>query len=715
MTSPETKSSRTPEFNAGTFTISHFSDSPEGFEFATKEAIGRTVSYEGDEKLVLNEDQKSRLGGVIDPETEKPIGGAMRREMGFNGVAPVIEARQAWREAMQSDDEAETTRLHDEFLRVRGEYIGRGKKIGLRAVELTGNTLQADVQLVPYPVYNVLASPDAAPEVEKLSSAAGVAMVVETSDHRLVIQHRGVKKQKITEPGMTRGNGTYADIPGASVAGMIDASLSTDSDRLPGTPDPVDTDFLKANILKETSEELGIAPNDIEGLRIVGLAQDHYKPHDEVLFLSTLKLTASELREASRKSNRNKNLADADFEEKFFDIEGSPEAIETLLTDVKCPLPPTHAAAMVAAGYSMMVRENSPEAAHIWRERMQQEVRRNYEEIDQTVAAYYGTYTEMFDHVPERYWGQEEPPARNPDGYSPAYTPEEQGLPTLEDEMIRTGLMPETRTEAKKGRTYDVDGVLTDPREKTVVHEEIFDEIIAQLERGEPVCFNTGRSDAWVMDRVVSGMLERIQDKNILRDLIIVGEKGGTWTTFNREGEPVHSAVETISVPTDLKERVRTLISEKYSDVMFFDESKETMISVEMVDGYNLTAFTERQREFVTDIQALLKETKADSIYRVDPTTIATDIESPNVGKALGSDRFIEFLKIRGIKVESFEAFGDSGSDAAMADELARRGQQVELVYVGNNPDSVQRRADYPMHQVDGSSFSAATLAYLQQ
>lgn len=700
MTSPETKKSPTPEFDAGTFTISHFSDSPEGFEFATKESIGRTGALEANESLALSEDQKARLGG------------AMKREQGFNNVTPVLEARSAWREAVRSGDDAEAARLAGEFYRVRDDYIGRGKKIGLRAVELTGNTLQADVQLVSYPVYNLLASPDAAPEVEKLSSAAGVAMVVETSDHRLVIQHRGVKKQKITEPGMTRGNGTYADIPGASVAGMVDASLSTDGDRLPGTPDPVDTDFLKANILKETGEELGIAPSDIEGLRIVGLAQDHYKPHDEVLFLSTLKLTASELREASRQSNRNKNLADADFEEKFFDIEGSPDAIETLLTDIKCPLPPTHAAAMVAAGYSMVVRESGPEAAHAWRERMQEEVRRNYEEIDQTVAAYYSKYPEMLDHIPERYWGQK-PPARSLEGYSPAYTPEEQGLPTLEDEMIRTGLMPETRTLARKGRAFDVDGVLTDPREKIVVHEEIFEEIIGQLERGEPVCFNTGRSDSWVMDRVVRTILEKVEDKNILRNLIIVGEKGGTWTTFSAEGEPVHAAVETISVPDALKDGVRTLINEKYADVMFFDESKETMISVEMVDGYDLAAFTERQKEFVKDVETLLKETGTDKIYRIDPTTIATDVESPNVSKALGSDRFIEFLKSRGIKVESFETFGDSPSDAAMADELARRGQEVELVYVGNNPGSVQRRADYPVHEVAG--FSAGTAAFLRR
>lgn len=699
MASPETKNPSS-EFNAGTFTISHFSDSPEGFEFATKEAVGRTSALAEGERLELDDAQKAALKA------------AMGREMQFNGAKMVADAREAWAHARDSGNpEADT--FHRAYLEIRDSYIGRGKKIGFRAVELTGsNTLTADVQLVPYPVYNVLASPNATAEVEKLSSASGVAMVVETSDGRIVIQHRGVKKQKITEPGMTRGNGTYADIPGASVAGMVDASLGMGGDRVPGTPDPVDTDFLKTNILKETGEELGIGPDDIEGLRIVGLAQDHLKPHDEVLFLSTLKLTADQLRDTSRSSNRNKNLADADFEEKFFDIEGSPEAIETLLTDVKCPLPPTHAAAMVAAGYSMVVRQNGPEAAHAWRERMQQEVRRNYDEIDQTVAAYYQKYPDMLGHVPERYWNQT-PPDRNPEGYSPAYTPEEQGLPTLQDEMIRTGLMPETRSTANKGYEFDVDGVVTDPREKAVIYESMLDEMISRLELGEPVCFNTGRSDSWVMERVVSTMLEKIQNKEILRNLIIVGEKGGTWTTFSETGAPAHSAVETISVPDELKDKVRKLIDDKYGDAMFFDESKETMLSVEMVDGYDLAAFTERQKQFVRDIEALLVETGTDSIYRIDPTTIATDVESPYVGKALGSDRFIEFLNSRGIKVEAFETFGDSASDAAMADELARRGKQVEFVYVGNKPESIKRAADYPVREVAG--FSAGTLAFLQR
>jgi hypothetical protein len=692
-------SNDTPEFSAGAFEISHFSDSPEGMEFETRKSIGRTEDISD---FALNADEKAQLGA------------AMKREMNFNGVASVNDARDAWRNAVRDGaDSRKVGLLKEAFEHARDDYRQKGKKIGLSAVRLSetdANTLSADIKFVPFPVYNLFASPESSEGMQQFSSATGVAMALQTSDGRLVIQHRAVEKQKLHETGKVRGNASYVDIPGASVAGMVDATASRSEERKPGTPDKVDTQFLKNNILKEASEELGLAPGDLDALRIVGLAQDKIKIHDEVLLLADTKLTAEQLHETSRLSNRNKNLGDADFEEKFIDIESSPHAVETLLTEVKCPLPPTHAAALVAAGYSMVVREDGPEAAHAWRERMQASVRSNYEEMDTMTAQFYAQYPEMLEQVPERFWGKRVPP-RNQNGYAPAYTPEEQGLPPLEDEMVRVGLRPESRTKVKHGYLFDVDGVVTNPQEKKVTDEALFDEFISRLEAGEPICFNTGRSTIWVMENVITPMRERMQDVSLLQNVVIIGEKGGTWTTFNEAGEAHSDAVETISVPDELKDRVRQLITEKYSDAMFFDESKQTMLSVEMNDGYDLAEFTIRQQEFVRDIETLLRETGTNETYRIDPTTIATDIESPHVSKALGADRFTDFLEYRAIVPEEYTAFGDSGSDAAMADELARRRKKVSLVYVGSDVSSVTPKANYPISHVDG--FNRGTLEYL--
>ena len=69
---------------------------------------------------------------------------------------------------------------------------------------------------------------------------------------------------------------------------------------------------------------------------------------------------------------------------------------------------------------------------------------------------------------------------------------------------------------------------------------------------------------------------------------------------------------------------------------------------------------------------------------KIDPTTIATDIENSHVGKALATERFLQFVKDKDVKPGRFIAIGDSKSDFEMADELQRRGKKVEMVYVGD-------------------------------
>ncbi len=104
--------------------------------------------------------------------------------------------------------------------------------------------------------------------------------------------------------------------------------------------------------------------------------------------------------------------------------------------------------------------------------------------------------------------------------------------------------------------------------------------------------------------------------------------------------------------------------------------------------------------------------------YKVDATSIATDVESGYIGKALVADRFLQFLRDKGIKPEKFVAFGDSISDLEMADELLRRNQQAEFVYVGPEEKLEEARAkgkikdDEVIRNVGG--FTKGTLEYLR-
>lgn len=154
--------------------------------------------------------------------------------------------------------------------------------------------------------------------------------------------------------------------------------------------------------------------------------------------------------------------------------------------------------------------------------------------------------------------------------------------------------------------------------------------------------------------------------------------------TFDEEGTQHMGVVDSISVPGTLQASVQELIKAKYPESMFFDTTKKTMISVEMRDGHDLSDFTARQGELVADLVGLLGTFPGGNDYQIDPTTIATDIESPHVGKALGTDRFLEFLRVRGIVPTRFEAYGDSASDLSMAEELVERGESVQFIYVGD-------------------------------
>ena len=59
------------------------------------------------------------------------------------------------------------------------------------------------------------------------------------------------------------------------------------------------------------------------------------------------------------------------------------------------------------------------------------------------------------------------------------------------------------------------------------------------------------------------------------------------------------------------------------------------------------------------------------------------DLENKQVGKALGTRKFIELLGGMGIKPQEYICFGDSASDYEMFEELSRLGKKSQFVFVG--------------------------------
>lgn len=259
---------------------------------------------------------------------------------------------------------------------------------------------------------------------------------------------------------------------------------------------------------------------------------------------------------------------------------------------------------------------------------------------------------------------------------------------------------------------FDVDGVITHPEQKKVTEPEIFNEIIKRLTSGEPVALVTGRSLTWMTERVIDPLVAKIDDKSLLRNFFGLGEKGGVWVTFDSDGNRQETIDENVSVPQFLQEEVREMIENRFSDTMCFDDSKKTMISTEMRDDITVNQFQEPQRKLTKELQNLLQKHELFDSFNVDPTRIATDIENKHVGKALGSQKVLEWLRVHNIRPESFIAFGDSKSDVPMAQFLHDQGLSVTLVFVGGSQLLEGQNFQFPVIFTQGLC-EKGTLEYL--
>jgi len=230
---------------------------------------------------------------------------------------------------------------------------------------------------------------------------------------------------------------------------------------------------------------------------------------------------------------------------------------------------------------------------------------------------------------------------------------------------------------------FDVDGVLTSPELKRITQPGLYKELIKRLRRGEPVGLNTGRSLSFLTE-LLHPLEVQLIDKRLLRYVVALGEKGGVRLDYGLSGEHVPDVDSSIDIPKDLQAQVRALADEsRFSICMFFDRTKQTMISLELREGCLIEEFESRQREVVDRLRALLERGNWHKQFSIDPTRIATDVQHTYVGKALGTLKFVKWLETRGINPVRYVCFGDSSSDYEMLEQLLQLGKQAQLVFVG--------------------------------
>lgn len=221
------------------------------------------------------------------------------------------------------------------------------------------------------------------------------------------------------------------------------------------------------------------------------------------------------------------------------------------------------------------------------------------------------------------------------------------------------------------GLLLDVDGPVASPETRTIA-PALLEDLGRLLGAGIPIVLNTGRSVDFVRERVLGPLLDRGLPAGAR--LHAVCEKGALWTTAGAEA--VHLDAE-LAVPSSCRAVLDELVDGGYHDAMFVDTGKRTMATVEARTDVPAAFYAERQRAFGLDLAERLSaaglgvlhgdhalpDAAGRTPWRIDPSVIATDVESVRSGKALGAHRALELLREDGPLPRAWHTVGDSRSD----------------------------------------------------
>jgi hydroxymethylpyrimidine pyrophosphatase-like HAD family hydrolase len=456
-----------PEFLAGPVTINCFTDQIEGLP-ATRRSFVDFQSL----KQLLTESQLNAFKL------------AMKDELKFSGKPELDLTRQGFNDWLEKGDQSNPlsgARFGEAYSKASDKFLDNMMgKVGIRNLRKNAEgQVIFDVVRVPFQAYKLFSRPGISPAMRDFCAVTGVAMIPVSRDGKIIMQLRSAS------------NGAWARVPGAGIAGMFDAERDP-KNPIPGAPKKINNKTMYDRLHTEGKEEIGLEPNQIINVEITGIADDGAKPHNEITAIGYTFLTAEEHLDAARANHKKTKEGDFHFSETAFVIPGTSDGVKDFFLNVLCPLPSTHAAALIAAGYDFCLSEGRSEGqakAEEWKAEMQEIVSSYYQRIDQEVVNYYQQEPANFFEVPARFnnklvgflatvtdqqltnidftgmesyqdmleklpVGQKQEalkivlavrngilPQRHLTGFSPDYWPEDQGLPLMEDALKVAGYL----------------------------------------------------------------------------------------------------------------------------------------------------------------------------------------------------------------------------------------------------------------------------------
>ncbi len=271
------------------------------------------------------------------------------------------------------------------------------------------------------------------------------------------------------------------------------------------------------------------------------------------------------------------------------------------------------------------------------------------------------------------------------------------------------------------GLLLDVDGPIASPVTRRVP-QSIIRNLGALSAAGAPIAFITGRSLAYLRDHVVAELV----DFGLPAEPRMYGvcEKGAVWFPITADGIGHVETDHSVALPPAVVDDLRRAVERDFADTMFFDDTKQAMVSVEQRTDVDHAQYERAQHAFNRVAFDLLAsnglgvsfgdDAAPDSAgrveYRVEPTIISTDVESVRLDKDHAAERALDFFAGNGPLPLLWRSVGDSRGDYLMADHLHSVGHDVAHIDV--RPSDGMLKRPYPviaigelLHEEAGAAF----------
>ncbi len=253
---------------------------------------------------------------------------------------------------------------------------------------------------------------------------------------------------------------------------------------------------------------------------------------------------------------------------------------------------------------------------------------------------------------------------------------------------------------------FDVDGVLTDELARP---DPIILEAVNNLyKRGDSIAFITGRSRTWLEEHIFSGLDPR-QDWSGLYCVAEHGAIKGMGMDIN------HWKLDTsFVIEEDANDQLQELSKkEQYRGLIEWDETKETMGTVEAVHGDpDDRKHLKENREALKDYSEQAKEIAEAFDKKIAVSTYGVDVTPPELSKEIGAAWIFE----QGFdRKQPVYVFGDSESDWVMAETAADFGaENITFYWVGEGSFTGERTERIKVQEAS-TPFSAGTKELLNE